>query len=181
MLPPGRFALFPLVALGTGCPVARHAAPAQQARDSVAVDGLVLAGTTRVWGTGAESIAVAVRLTNRRAAPVEFSYGACVLDPRLVRPGGDPRRPAYAWSARPESSVVRLNSGALGGVHWACPLYLVKATLASGDSAAPPEFAWRARLDSVRADSLRGAFRVVARLQLLGRAIDVPAETVRLP
>jgi hypothetical protein len=168
--------------LGAACPApGRRPAPPQEARDSVAVDGLLFTGTTRVWGAGADSIAVAVRLTNRRAVPLAYGYGACVLDPRLVRPGGTPDRPAYAWSARPESSLVRRSDGSLGAVYWGCPMYLAMGRLAPGASDAPSEFAWREGLDSVRADSLRGPYRVVARLRLLGRAFDVPAGAIRLP
>jgi hypothetical protein len=57
----------------------------------------------------------------------------------------------------------------------------VLADLASGDSLAPGEFTWHEGLDSVRADSLRGAYRVVGRLKLSGRTYDVPAGAVRLP
>jgi hypothetical protein len=173
--------LLPLAAvLAAACTRPRPAAPAQEAHDSVVADGLLLRGTTRVWGAGAESVRVAVRLTNRRAARARFVYGACALDPRLLPAAGPARRPAYVWSERPESSLVRHPDGAVRPVFWGCPAYAVVADIAPGDSLAPNEFTWQEGLDSVRADSLRGAYRVVGRLKLSGRTYDVPAGTVRL-
>ncbi len=132
-------------------------------------------------GAAPESIGVAVRLTNRRAARARVEFGACALDPRLLPAAGAAARPAYAWSARPESSLVRYPDGSVRPVFRACAMYAVVADLAPGDSLAPDEFTWREGLDSVRADSLRGAYRVVARLRLSGRRYDVPAGVIRLP
>ena len=76
---------------------------------------------------------------------------------------------------------MRYPDGSVRPVFRAYPMYAAVADLAPGDSLAPGEFTWQEGLDSVRADSLRGAYQVVGRLRLSGRTYDVPAGAIRLP
>jgi hypothetical protein len=149
--------------------------------DSLAVDGLLLRGRSTISGSAGDTLLLAVGLENHRPEALELEYGACAIDLRLVHPDGSADRPAYAFSARPGSSMVRLNDGRLGAVYFACPAYLARASVAPGAKVSPAEFHQRTALDSVAADSLHGTFRVVARTRLLGRSFDVPAGTLRLP
>ena len=155
-------------------------APAQHAQDSVLVEGLFLMGRTETRGGTADTLAVAVELQNRRTVPLYLEYGACVLDPQLIRPRAASARPAWALSARPDSSLRRGNDGTTAVLFNACPAYLARATLAPGERFSPREFQWRGGLDSIAADSLHGTFRVLARLSLLGRRFDVPAGVLQL-
>src|SRR5688572_6930264 len=124
-------------------------ASAQRAQDSVLVEGLFFIGRLETKGGTADTLAVAVELQNRRNAPLYLEYGACVLDPQLVRPGNAGARTAWALSARPESSLRRRNDGTIGVLFTnACPAYLATATLASGERFSPREFQWREGLDS---------------------------------
>jgi hypothetical protein len=155
-------------------------APAQHAQDSVLVEGLLFVGRSETKGGIADTLAVAVQLENRRNVPLYLEYGACILDPQLVRPGTASARPVWALSARPDSSLRRGNDGTIGVLFNTCPAYLARATLASGERFSPREFQWREGLDSIAADSLHGTFRVLARLSLLGKRFDVPAGVLQL-
>jgi hypothetical protein len=162
-------------------PPRSSAAQAQRSQDSVLVDGLFFIGRTQTKGGTPDTLAVEVELQNRRNVPLHLEYGACVLDPQLVRPGTATSRPAWALSARPDSSLRRRYDGTIGVLFTnACPAYLAIATLAPGERMSPKEFRWREGVDSIAADSLRGQYRVRARLWLLGRRFDVPAGALRL-
>ena len=162
-------------------PPPSSAAQAQHTRDSLLVDGLFFIGRTQTKGGTADTLAVAVEIQNRRNVPLHLEYGACVLEPQLVRPGAATTQPAWALSARPDSSLRRRYDGTIGVLFTnACPAYLARATLAPGERMSPREFQWREGLDSIVADSLHGQFRVRARLSLLGKRFDVPAGVLQV-
>ena len=155
--------------------------PAQHAQDSLLVDGLFFTGRSDTRGGTADTLVVAVELQNRRNVPLRLDYGACVLEPRLMRAGRESTQPAWALSARPDSSLRRRNDGTIGVLFTnACLMYLVTATIAPGERISPREFQWREGLDSVAADSLHGTFRVIARLTLQGKRFDVGAGILQL-
>lgn len=184
--PAGRLvALFALTLLGAGCAagVAQPVAP-QQAAGSIVADGLLLSASTRVWGAPAESIAVSVRVLNQRFDTAVVSFGACALRPTLVREDARTGWLAHAdarhWDAGRQTFAVQQLDGHVVRMSLGCPLYLATAPLAPGDSLSPREFTWRTALAEVRGDSLRGAYRAVARLTLRDRTYDVPAGVVWL-
>lgn len=160
---------------------ARHLGIVRSAQDSLSTDSLLLRGRTEVRGASHDTLLLAVELVNRGRTSLALEYGACALEPRLIRPGASAARPAYAFFSRPDSSMVRLRDGRLIAIHFGCPLYLAMATVAPGGAFSPAELHFRAGIDSIAADSLHGVFGVVARVHLLGRYYDVPAGTLQLP
>src|SRR3954469_24282539 len=94
---------------------------AQHTRDSVLVDGLLFTGRAETKGGPADTLTVTVELANQRTVPLHLEFGACVLDPRLVRPGTANAPIAWALSARPDSSIRRRNDGTLGVLFYGCP------------------------------------------------------------
>jgi hypothetical protein len=167
--------------------------PAQRVHGQLMVDGLLLQATTRVWGTAAESVGVTVRVTNQRPDTADVGSG-CVLYPQLARVAGagarpgapGPPGPGAGWNRHLQTFPVPQADGSVQRRHSECPMVDIHTRIAPGGTAVPADFAWSGALDVVRGDSLRGAYRVVARLeQFLGRdrgqAVEVPAGTVHLP
>jgi hypothetical protein len=149
-------------------------------QDSLAVDGLLLRGRTVTHGAAGDTLLLSVELVNRGRDTLALEYGACTLEPRLLRPGATDSQPVYAFFSRPDSSMVPLRDGRLVALYFACPAYLARASVAPGATFSAVEFHYEAGLDSIAADSLHGAYNVVARIRLLGRYYDVPAGMLQL-
>jgi hypothetical protein len=183
-----------LALLNTGATACGPApVPAQRVHGQLVVDGLLLQATTRIWGTAPESVGVTVRVTSQRPDSMDVRSG-CALYARFVRVAGAGARPGTPAAPRPAARWNRLlqtfpvpqADGSVKRVPSLCPLVAFTTRLAPGDTAVPPDFVWREALDVVRGDSLRGAYRVVARLEQFpsvgrGVAVEVPAGTVQLP
>lgn len=178
-------AAFARIALAATCASLACAGPEPASiitsADSTRLDGLLFRGHVALAGRDSDTLMLAVELLNQRKDTLTLEYGACAMDPRLIRPGHADAHPAYAFSSHPESSVVRFPDGRMGAIHVGCPSYLVRAVVPPGGSARAPEFQWKAALDSIAGDSLHGTFDVVVRLRFLSVHTDVPAGTVRLP
>ena len=146
--------------------------------DSLDVDNLAFFAKSEVVGPRRNALQLSVRIQNRRDSTVAVEFGACALEPRLARPA-----PGRSFVLLPPGSpTMRLRhaDGTWGELTEACPLYLVKASIAPGAWLDSREFIRSAKTGRLLAEPRPGVYRVIARIELLGRLFDVPAGDVTI-
>ena len=175
----GPRALVALLAVGTAASGAceRDGSPSTAGSDTViartrAGDSLEL--TVRSV-TRHDSLVTAVEVRNIAARPLRLEWGACAVRLRLFKPDSSAEA-IYDSSLRPEPS----------GSPRVCFAYLVKRTMAPGETIAPREFTWEYPLRCILGDSLaRGTYHGVLTVEFSGsspvfRHIDLEVEAGRL-
>jgi hypothetical protein len=144
--------------------------------DSLIVGDIAFLAHSEVIGARHDSLRLSVRIQNRRDSTVAIGFGGCSMESRLARPDAGP--PFVLLPPGSPTTRVQRADGTWDEMTEVCLPYLVQRSLAPRACLAGREFTWRGTTRRLASRLTPGVYRVIARIELLGRFFEIPAGDV---